>query len=98
MKKLLLVVFIIGAINRPAYAQADSPYAALGHAIGTIIGTIIARMNDSSREESPNIESPPVSSGGSIYRDEAFEKQKEKCASIENTEDFLKCMREVRSK
>lgn len=97
MKKLLLVIFILGAINRHAYAQADSPYAALGHAIGTLIGNLIANMREDSKEEFRQEEKPaPIVSKERLVNDKEYEEQVDKCLKIEDFQVFERCLRNIK--
>lgn len=97
IKKLLLVIFIIGAINRPAYAQADSPYSALGHAIGTLIGNLIANMREDSKEEFRKEEIPTtIISKERLLNDKEYEEQVDKCLKIEDLSVFERCLRNIK--
>lgn len=97
MKRLLIVIFIFGAINKPAYAQADSPYAALGHAIGTLIGNLIANMREDSKEEFRQEEtSLPIVSQERLKNDKEYAEQVDRCLRIEDMQVFERCLRNIK--
>lgn len=89
-KKLLLVIFTFWAINRPAYAQADSPYAALGHAIGTLISTLISNMRENSSEK--QVKSPPLASSSESSQ---MNDPLKNCLLIEDADEFSKCYKKI---
>ena len=97
MKKLILVIFIFGAINGPAYAQADSPYTALGHAIGTLIGNLISNMRQDSKEEFRQEVTPaPIISKERLANDKEYEEQVDKCLKIEDLSVLERCLKNIK--
>ena len=90
MKKLTVIVLFLVTVNQHAMAQADSPYAALGHAIGTLIGALISNMRENSNEE--QVKSPPLASSSESSQ---INEPLKKCLLIEDADEFSKCYKNI---